>query len=58
LRTWRPLDARDWLNRFIDQSTDWRSAGEGGRGAGATAIGRTVRGADRDVFTDPITAID
>ena len=34
VRTWRSLDARDRLNRFIDQSTERRSAGGGARGLG------------------------
>jgi hypothetical protein len=58
VRTWCSLDARDRLNRFIDQSAERRSAGGGGRGAGATAIGRIMLGADRDLFADPIAAID
>jgi len=58
LRAWRRLDARDRLNRFIDQSTERRSLSGGGRGGWGTAISRTVLGADWDLSDDPITAID
>ena len=58
MRTWRPLDAHDRLNRFIDQLTERRSAGGGGRRAGGTAIDGAMLGADRDLSADPIAAID
>ena len=56
--TWHPLDVRDRLNRFIDQSSKRRSVSGGGRGVGGTVIGRTMLGADRDVSADPIAAIE